>query len=292
MSAESTAPLSAEAAAALAAQHGLTRIDEPPTLFGYLGQAWHFRHFAFQYAVSRTLSLSARNRLGLLWEFITPLSNAMMYFLAFGLILGTRKDSPNFIFFLIAGVLTWQLFLQSFNMSAQSLVASRELLRSHRLPHLVMPVSAGLQALLRTLPLVLLIYPVALVTGEPVRWQWLLLPIQMVIVVLLGLSFGLISSRAVAKVRDLQLVLPMVTRLLMFTSGIFFSVEVRFANADIWIRRIAESQPVAVLLNMTRGLFIPEDLPTPHQMLGVATVIVVFSLAGAVSFWWSERRNG
>ena len=292
MANENDTTLSLAEAEALAATHGLTRIDQPPTFFGYLRESWRYRHFALQYAVSRTLSVSSRNRLGLLWEFITPLSNALMYFLAFGVLLGTRKDSPNFVFFLIAGVLTWQLFLQSFNMSAQALVAGKELLRSHRLPHFVMPVSAGLQALLRTLPLILLIYPVALLTGEAPRWQWLLLPVQMMVVVLLGLSFGLVCARPVSRVRDLQLVLPMITRLLMFTSGIFFSVQVRFAHADHWIRKIAESQPVAVALNMTRGLFIPEDLPTPHQMLGVLGVIAVLSTAAALHFWRSESHNG
>lgn len=284
--------ISFEDAEALAAKHGLERVDHVKGFGNYLSDCWHMRHFIVQYAIGRIISISSKNRLGLLWEFLTPMLTALMYYVAFGLILGTKKDSPNFIFFLIAGVLTWQLFLQSFTLSSQSLVQGQDLASSMRFPRVLIPISAGVQALLRTLPTLLLLYPAALITGESFRWQWILLPLHMLLVVVMGLAIGLLVSRLMLRVRDFQEAVPLFTRLLMFTSGIFYSVEVRFANAPDGIRWFAENQPVAVLLNLTRGLFIPEDMPGNYKVSGVVVAAIVLIFAGLVLFWRGERPRG
>ena len=284
--------LSLEDARALAAQHGLIRVDSVGGFGKYLSDTWKMRHFAIQYAVGRIISLSAKNRLGLLWEFLTPLTTALMYFIAFGYILGTRKDSPNFIFFLVAGVLTWQLFIQSFNLSSQSLISGKDLSASMRFPRVLIPLSSGIQALVRTLPTVLLLYPVALFTGVSFRWQWLFLPFHMVLVVLCGLAFGLLVVRVVNRVRDFTEAIPILTRFLMFTSGIFYSVSIRFADAPKPVRLFAENQPVAMLLNVTRGLFIHEDMPGRNQLIVLVVGVFTLLLIGLILFWRGERPRG
>lgn len=285
-------PLSLAEATELASRHGLRRVDSVDGFGAYLAECWRMRHFAIQYAIGRIISLSAKNRLGLLWEFLTPLLTALMYFVAFGWILGTRNDSENFVFFLVAGVLTWQLFILSFTLSSQSLISGKDLAGSMRFPRVLIPISAGIQALIRTLPTVLLLYPIALLTRVPFRWQWLLLPLQMVFVVVCGLAFGLLVVRVVNRVRDFTEAIPLLTRMLMFTSGIFYSVEVRFANAPHTIKVIAENQPVAQLLNVTRGLFIHEDMPGRTQLIQLVVGSLALLLLGLVLFWRGERPRG
>ena len=125
----------------------------------------------------KIIANSSQNRLGLFWEFLNPLLTAAMYYVAFGLLLGTRKDSPNFIFFLIAGVLTFNLFVQSFQGSAKALILDRELAANLRFPAILIPIASSIQALLRSLPTMTLIIPVALLTGVTFSWSWLLLQI-------------------------------------------------------------------------------------------------------------------
>ena len=107
-----------------------------------------------------------------------------------------------------------------------------------------------------------------------------------------GLTFGLLASRAVVKVRDIAQAIPLLARLLMFTSGIFFDVTTRFETAPPLNAAIATNSPTALLLDMTRGLFIPSDMPFNYQIAGVMSgTLILFSFA-FVLFWRGERRNG
>ena len=48
-------------------------------------------------------------RLGQLWQVLTPLLNAAVYYLIFGIILDTSRGVPNFPAFLITGIFMLQL---------------------------------------------------------------------------------------------------------------------------------------------------------------------------------------
>ena len=298
MTAKQPAVLSFEEAQTLALQHGLKRVDSVSGFGTYLKDCWKMRHFALQYAIGRIISVAAKNRLGLLWEFLTPLMTSLMYFVAFGIILGTRKDSPNFLFFLIAGVLTWQLFIQAFNLSSQSLISGKDLASSMRFPRVLIPLSAGIQAWLRTLPPLLLLYTVE--ADETFRVDQRLRRLH-------DLGFDaseleLVSNgdgtrvtlvaRVVDNIRDFTEAIPIFTRFLMFTSGIFYSVSVRFAHAPGVVKHFAENQPVALLLNTTRGLFIHEDMPARSQLIFLVGGTFSLLLVALVIFWRGERPRG
>jgi len=276
---------------ALAAELNLPMVSHEGSLWNYAKKCWRARHFAYQFAVSKIIASSSVNRLGLLWEFLTPLMTAAMYYLAFGVLLGTRKDSQNFVFFLIAGVFTYNLFLESFNESARALVRNRELANNIRFPAILIPASAAIQAMLRSLPTTILLIPVAIFTGEHFNWTWLLLPFQLITTVLFGAGLGILISRPMRAIPDIAEALPIVLRVVMFTSGIFFDINIRYGSAPEPLRSIVMNQPIALLLNTTRGLFINADLPNHVQLLSLAGGTVVLVFLGFFVYWRAERHG-
>jgi teichoic acid transport system permease protein len=284
--------LTPDKAAELAAQHNLQRIDVTKSLPAYLRDVWRLRLFVRQYAVSRIIASTTENRLGLLWEFLNPLLTAAMYFVAFGLLLGTRGDSENFILFLISGVFTWHLFNGAFTSTAKSMTKNKELTKSLVFPRIIIPLASGLQAGIRSFPAILMIYPVALLTGETFTWIWLLLPFTMLFAILFGVGAGLLISRLLIRVPDIAQTIPIVLRLLFFTSGIFFSVEKRLEGAPETIAAIASNSPTALLLNFTRRIFLDEVNPSSTQLIAMIVVTGLLFIGGVVLFWRGEKQNG
>lgn len=280
-----------EEAAQYAASLGLKSVNKKFSLINYVREIWTLRHFTKQLAVSKIIASTSQNRLGLFWEFLNPLFTAGMYYLAFGVLLGTRRDSPNFIFFLIAGVLTFNLFQQGFLGSAKSILKEKGLAKNLTFPLIIIPISATFQATLRSLPTLSLFYPVAYFTGIPFSWKWLLLPFVMFLTILFGASLGTMLSRVLMRVRDFVEALPLFTRALMFTSGIFFDVTSRFDSAPEPIRSIALNGPVGLLLDIARGLFIPEDMPSQNQILLLIAATVVLFTVSLTFFWRGEMRD-
>lgn len=292
MSSGSSAPLGLDAAAALAARYQLRRVDQTGGFGSYLRDCWRLRHFTWNYALSRTIMSTVQNNLGMFWELFTPIMLSGVYYVAFGLLLGTKGDSPNFIPFLISGVFTWQLLGQSIVVISSSLRQTRDLAESLLFPRVLIPVAAAIQSFLRALPSLLLLYPIALLSGMPVTWWWLLLPLNFVLTTVFGLAVGLFTSRAIQKVQDLQQIVPIIMRVGMFLSGVFYDIDRRFAKAPDVIAALAHYNPGALLLDLTRGMLIPGEALTTKQLSFILTLTFVLLVLGVVNFWRSERAHG
>src|SRR3954467_3568566 len=88
-------------AAELAAMYGLSVSGARPGLAEYTRQLWGRRHFINEFAKARTAAQYTQARLGQLWQVMTPLLNAAVYYLIFGLLIGTSKGIDNFIAYLV-----------------------------------------------------------------------------------------------------------------------------------------------------------------------------------------------
>ena len=85
------AALADEPLAELAARYRLRPSAARPGVFAYAGQLWARRHFIVGFATARNVAMYTEARLGQLWQVLTPLLNAAVYYLIFGLILDTSR---------------------------------------------------------------------------------------------------------------------------------------------------------------------------------------------------------
>src|SRR3712207_1301960 len=88
----------------LAARHGLSSAGKLPSLPAYMRQLWSYRHFISAYANAKVSSALGHTRLGMLWQVLTPMINAAVYYLIFGIVLNTKGGVDNFIAYLCTGV--------------------------------------------------------------------------------------------------------------------------------------------------------------------------------------------
>lgn len=284
--------LSHDEAVALAAQHGLRRVDQSSRLFAYLRECWQLRHFTWNYAVARLILETINNRLGMLWQLLNPLMLSGVYYLAFGVLLGTKKDSPDFLLFLVGGVFTWQLFASLIQNGSMSLAQSKDLTESLLFPRIILPIAVAIQELLGALGAALVMYPIALLYGLTPNWSWLALPFSFVLTSMFGLGVAFFTSRWVDKIFDLRQFIPIILRVGMFLSGVFYDVSTRFAKAGHTVQMIANYNPAAILLKLTRWVFLPYEAPTAHQLIYIISLTLAMLVGGVVVFWRGERNNG
>ena len=278
----------------LAQRAGLQDITKRSGFFEYLGLTWNSRRFIWRYSVAKINGSASQNNLGLLWEFLDPLLLSIAYYLVFGVLLDLERDSSNFPFFLIAGVLTWKLFSATLTgaIRSSSRKGEQDLLESIHLPHLVIPISNAVQNALRAIPVVFLLYPAALIMGESPHLAWLWLPFVLLWVALTGFSIGLLLNPLVRRIPDLDNLIQLGLRMLFFMTGVFFSVEIRFASAPEWIQLLANYNPSAVLLEMTRTLFLFDVTISSTAIIWILSFTSLMLLVSSLNFWRTERRYG
>ena len=71
----------------LAARHGLDSAGKLPSLPAYIRQLWSYRHFISSYANAKASSSLGNTHLGMIWQVLTPLLNAGVYYLIFGVVI-------------------------------------------------------------------------------------------------------------------------------------------------------------------------------------------------------------
>ena len=284
--------LTREEASALASAHNLIEVNARLSLRNYLRECIRLRHFTWHYSIGRTIVATIQNNLGLIWDFINPLLLTATYYLTFGVLLGTRKDSPQFLTFLIAGVFTWQLFTQTFTSATGSLAKNNDLADGLRLPKILLPISAAIQTGMRSIPALLMLYPIAIIGGSTPNWWWAIVPLNFLLASLLGFGVALFASRLVNAVRDIQQTIPLTIRVLMFMSGVFYDIDKRFAHAPDVVRLIAQNNPAALLLKFSRAALMPEiHQATMRQIIYVVVLTLILIIGGILLYWRGDTDD-
>ena len=116
--------------AAIAAEHGLTRVGVRPGLRDYVHQVWDRRHFAVAMASSKAYARNQGGYLGQLWAVLTPLLWAGVYLVMFGIVLKTDRGVANYPGFLVTGVFLFHFASSSISNGSKAVTGNLELIGS------------------------------------------------------------------------------------------------------------------------------------------------------------------
>jgi teichoic acid transport system permease protein len=270
--------------------HGLKQVGVRPKFTEYLGQVWERRDFAFMMSLYASEAQNARTRLGRWWLVLLPSLQALAYGLVFGFILGDLRPA-NFIPFLITGVFLFSFFSGSFSAGAKAITSNTGLLRTLSFPRILLPLSAVIREFINFLPQLALLPLVMVLFGQDITWDWLyLIPIAF-LMFLFSTGLAMISARLTVQLKDLGKLVPFITRLMFYSSGIFFEIERIFAGFPELLA-IAMLNPVYDFISLARGALVNGMEMTPFLWIVSSIWSVGVFVFGIFYFWKAEARYG
>ncbi|MFR0636695.1 ABC transporter permease [Arthrobacter sp. LS16] len=273
-----------------AEKYGLHRVGARPSLANYLKQTWQRREFIYELAKARVQSQNQRNRLGMVWIVLKPTFNALMYGFIFGILQGGARG-VDFPVFVVIGVFLFEFFTTSMNGGAKSITGNTALVQSLPFPRLALPVAQVTQNLLTLMPMVVVMFIYSMILGTTPKWTWFgIIPIILIFTVF-NMGVALICARITVHVRDFTQILPLIGRVLFYTSGVLFSAE-RLLSHWPWMIAIFDVHPIYQTLQLARGLIMNHaeyDWWAWYVISGWAVVTLVF---GLIYFWKAEERYG
>ncbi|CAB4332005.1 MAG: ABC transporter permease [Actinobacteria bacterium] len=274
----------------LAERFGLQSASATAPIGEYLKQVWIRRDFIRELALARSTQQYSDSWLGRLWQLVTPILNAGIYYLIFGVLLGTRKGIDNFTAFLIAGVFAFN-FMQTAITAAESCLAKNEkLVQAIHFPRLVLPLATTLQQVQQYFVSLCVLIVIVIATGEPITTSWLLLPVALFLQLLFTLGLSLMMARLGSKSRDLSQLLPFFMRTWRYISGVFFSIIVFTTQFPNFVGRALQLNPGAVYLDLIRdALMVSQQVDAAIWVSGVLWAVVTFVL-GVVYFYRGEDQ--
>jgi len=293
----STAAESAKTAelAAMAERYGLSRSSARPLLRTYLRDLWGRRQFIVSYARARTYAVYAGARLGSIWQILTPLLNAGVYYLAFGVLLGTKNGIPNYASYLICGMFVFTYTQRSMTEGSRAISANMSLIRTLHFPRATLPLAYVVNELNQMfLSMGVLFLLVGFSTGPDLRWL-LLIP-ALFLQTLFNIGATLVFARLGAFLSDISQLLPFITRTWLYASGIFFSIpaKLRGLNAPEWVIQVLSFNPISAYIDIARRSLLDEHVKNqlPHAWAISIVWAGIAIVGGFIYFWRAEDRYG
>ncbi|MFJ4918972.1 ABC transporter permease [Streptomyces sp. NPDC088725] len=283
--------------AQFAAKYGLAVSGARPSLAEYVRQLWGRRHFILAFSSAKLTAQYSQAKLGQLWQVATPLLNAGVYYLIFGLILGTKRGIPQDVFvpFLVTGVFVFTFTQSSVMAGVRAISGNLGLVRALHFPRASLPISFALQQLQQLLFSMIVLFAVAVAFGSYPSLSWVLILPALALQFLFNMGLALVMARMGSKTPDLAQLMPFVMRTWMYASGVMFSIPVMLAGKPSWIADVLQYNPVAIYMDLIRFALIDgygsDNLPAHVWFVALAWAVFV-ALIGFVYFWKAEERYG
>ncbi|MFI6980692.1 ABC transporter permease [Embleya sp. NPDC050154] len=289
----SAPPGSTEPLADLAARYKLTVSGARPGLLSYTRQLWARRHFIVAFANAKTRATYSTAKLGQVWQVLTPLMNAAVYYLIFGYLVQTKDGIDNYVAFLVTGVFVFT-FTQSAVLAGSRAISDQlNLIRALHFPRACLPISFTIVQLQQLMFSMVVLCAIVLGTGEPLTLKWLLVLPALVLQFVFNVGLSLVLARIGAVLVDIKQLLPFLLRTWLYLSGVFYSLDSYTDKAPAWVARVLEANPGAVYIEVIRDSLIESHQTLPLHVWGYAVGwALVMGIGGYVYFWKAEERYG
>ena len=221
--------------------------------------------------------------LGVLWSFVNPLLQVLVYAIVFPFIL--KNTQPNYVTFLIIGILPWTWFTTSVMGGTNCVLINSGIIKKVYFPREILPISVVTSGLINFLISCLIIIIFVLIGGIGLSKVIIFLPLVMLIQYMLQLGILFISSAIDIYIRDAEYIINFFVNLLFYATPVLYTADL-FPEKYRWILSL---NPMTTIINSYRDIFYSKVLPN-FKMLGIIFIVsLVLLIIGYIIFKKLEK---
>ena len=222
--------------------------------------------------------------LGVLWSFINPLLQLLVYALVFPFIL--RIQEENYIMFLFSALIPWNFFATTIAQSTSIVVGNAGILKKVYFPREILPISIVISGAINFLVSCIIIFIALIVSGVGITANILWLPVILLVQCIITLAICFVLSALTVYIRDLEYFINVLLQLWMYVTPVLYSMELipeKFA-------KFFYLNPMVEIINAYRCIFYYKTIPN-LKALAILTVIgIVATGIGYTIFKKLEKR--
>lgn len=224
--------------------------------------------------------------LGYLWALANPFAFALVYYIAFKVIM--RMQMPNYSIFLLTGMFPWVWFANSLVQATGSFRNNASLVKRVNVNRAVLPLSNVTHEMVHfgfAIP-VLTAFILFVGGGPHYSWIWQL-PMMLLLQFVLAYPLALLFALANVYVHDVEYLVGIGMSLLFFLTPIVYPLDM----VPEGYRAIFAWNPLAALIGNWRNLFLEGRLDL-DMYLGCLFAGLVFALLSYVAYRKMSIRLG
>ena len=223
--------------------------------------------------------------LGVLWSFINPLLQVLVYAIVFPYIM--RVQTPNYLIFLICGIIPWTWFTYSLSNGTTSITNNANLIKKVYFPREILPLSVVTSGLVNFLISCIIILIFVILGGLGLSWHLIFLPLIALAQYIFTLAVVFLLSAFNVYVKDVEYMVVFLLNIFFYATPVLYSVEMFSGSWLSWIFRL---NPMAHFINAYRDIFYVHQIPQVLNLLGIIVLgLLVLALCYLV-FKKLEKR--
>lgn len=216
--------------------------------------------------------------LGVLWSFVNPLLSVLIYAIVFPFIL--RDSQPNYVTFLVIGVLPWSFFTTVVNQGTTSIIYNGGIIKKVYFPREILPISIVTSGVINFLISCLIIFIFLIASGIGFSLYILWLPVIIIIQYLLLLGIIFITGAVNVYVRDSEYIITFFVNMLFYATPILYNPTL-FPEKFRWILHL---NPLSTIITSYRDIFFYKHSPNLFALLLVGLFSIFTTLIGYAIF--------
>ena len=219
-----------------------------------LKEVWQYRDLIYLFTKRNFVVSYKQTILGPAWIFLTPLFSSIVQAFVFGGIAGIETDGVPMLLFYLCSNAIWAFFSSCLINNANTFTANAYVFGKVYFPRLTTPISNVLSSMIRfgiqtILVLLFMIYFLLQDAVAPNWGAWIMVPVELVHLGILGMGFGIIVSSMTTKYRDLTVLVDFGVQAWMYLTPVVYPLS---TASEGWMRTLLMINPVTSPMEMLR----------------------------------------
>jgi len=239
---------------------------------------FQYRDLVYQLVRRDIVTRYKRSVLGIAWTMLQPLGMMLVMTVVFSNLFHSIEGYPSY---LLSGLIAWTFFSQTTTAAIYQIVWGGQLLHRIYLPRTSFAVSAiGTGVINLIFSLVPLIF-IMLITGRPIRWSIIFIPIAIIQLAAFALGVGLILSTLAIYFPDVSEMYQIILIAWMYLTPIIYPESILPAAYRFWITNL---NPMYHMIRIFRILLYEGALPSWTEFATAGGIAITTLVIGWIFF--------
>jgi lipopolysaccharide transport system permease protein len=264
----------------------VVRIEPSNSRFSLdLAEFWSYRELLYFLTWRDVKVRYKQTAIGVLWVILQPLLTTAVFTLIFTYFARFETLQIPYPLFALSGLLIWLFMNFSITMSTNSLVSNANLVTKVYFPRIIIPVASVLAGLLDLALGFFILFLLMFYYGVEIGLKIIFAPLFVIEAVILTISVSVFLSILNIRFRDVKFALPFFLQIWMFSSPIFYHLDV-FPKK--W-QFLFYMNPLSGILEGLRASLFNQDFNLTS--ITISAFLTIFSFVASVLFFKSMESE-
>ena len=225
-----------------------------------------------------------RTTFGILWSALSPLLLLITMDIIFGTFFG--RKTPHYTIYLFSGLLLFNYFSSATRGAMTALYLNAPIYSKVHVPKHYFVFSHSVARFIDFLVALVVYFIFVAVDGIPFSFRFIYLLYPIICLYLINLGIGMFLSTLYIFFRDINYLWPIITRIIMYFSAIFYDVSILPGI----MRRLLTCNPLYMCIDYFRQLVIHSTVPSPEYHLVLGAMAVFCLVFGFVTYHFNKDK--